>query len=293
MRIVSFIALAAVTAPLAAAPPPVAPPPPAEPPIVTVTAAPDVDRQVKDFVGSLAPHPLEQVGVLAASFCPAVQGLAKEDAAAIAARLRTVASAVGVKVGVPSCRPNMLLIATPDKRAFVRLLAERQPDALGNLDPAPLRALLRTPGYATAWQLGGKVTDTGQALNDASDMTPMRLGASASRLGDRTRPVFDVAVLVVEQRGLAGLTRDQLADYAAMRFLTGADPARVQQGRTPTVLKVLDAPKDAVVPAGLTTWDFSYLRALYGAREFGTGPSQRGDIRRALKQQVERARRDK
>lgn len=284
--------LAALTAivSMATAPPPADPPRSDEPQTVTVTAAPDIDRQVKDFVGSLAPHTNEQMSLLAAIFCPIVQGLAASDAAAVEARLRTVASAVGVKVGDSRCRPNMLLIVTADKRAFIQALATRKPDYLGNLDPAPLRALLRTPGYAAAWQIGGTVADSGQVLTDVSNDIPIRTTTSASRIGEPVRPVFDVAVVVVEARGLAGLTRNQLADYAAMRLLSGADPKRAEAASAPTVLKVLDAPANAVVPAGLTAWDVGFLRGLYSARSFVNGPAQRSDIKRAVRAGVGQAR---
>lgn len=88
---------------------------------------------------------------------------------------------------------------------------------------------------------------------------------------------------------LAGLTLVQLANYAAMRAFARTDPARLAQSAAPTILHVLDAPIGSAVPVTLTQWDLSFLRALYASSANNYATRQRSEMRRLVRDDLERA----
>jgi hypothetical protein len=94
-------------------------------------------------------------------------------------------------------------------------------------------------------------------------------------------------VVLVERKALVGLTTTQLADYAALRALTAADPARLANSGAPTILHVLDVPIGGAAPITMTSWDFGFLQNYYDAqRNLGTG-AQRSAIARGMTQDLE------
>ena len=81
-----------------------------------------------------------------------------------------------------------------------------------------------------------------------------------SRITEAVRPQFESAVVVVERKSLVGLTTTQLADYAAIRALTGADPQRLANGASATILHVLEIPMGGAAPITMTQWDLAFLK---------------------------------
>jgi hypothetical protein len=111
---------------------------------------------------------------------------------------------------------------------------------------------------------------TGQIVN--------RTIEGGSRITVPVHPQFDGAVVVVERKALPGLTVTQLADYAAIRALTGADPARLAASGAPTILHVLEVPMGGSAPVTMTEWDFAFLRSYYDTRRDLRTASQRSAI---------------
>src|SRR6185437_2437839 len=94
----------------------------------------------------------------------------------------------------------------------------------------------------------------------------------SSRITVPVHPQFDASVVVVERKALLGLTTTQLADYVAVRALTGADPAKLGNSGAPTILHVLEVPIGSAAPITMTKWDFAFLNGYYDAhRDMRTG----------------------
>ena len=111
MRFVALIALL-FAIPVAAQDP--APSPPSSE--IVVTANPDREEQVRDFVGALTPARGGSIPRFIDAVCPGATGLGPAQKEAVIARLRTVAAAAGIPVGQAGCVPNMFVIVTADKR---------------------------------------------------------------------------------------------------------------------------------------------------------------------------------
>jgi hypothetical protein len=257
---------------------------------IVVTGKRDLDREVADFVEALTPKAgKDQLGRFETAICPATMGFSANQQRAIVERLRSVARAAKIEVAGPGCRANLVVLAAHDKRALIEMLARRHPQYLGELSSFEIRRLARGPGPAAAWYIAGPPrtadgTDlsTGSYQGKGAGFYVNRGSRAGSRVTAPVRPQMAVAVLVIENQALVGLTTTQIADYAAMRTLLRADPVALAGSATPTILKILDAPMGSDVPVTLTSWDLGMLRAYYASPLNVRAAAQRSAIRRQL-----------
>ena len=283
----SFIALVLLAASAAAAGQAPQPRPTAKPDEIVVIGRSQADReaQIRAFVRSLADTPGD--GPLArfdtTAVCTAAVGLSETHNRAIAARMREVAGAVGIRTAAAGCRPNVLVILTRDKAQMIAALRKRYPvyfrHASGQTVTIPSER-----GPATAWHLEGKLDRDGQpvVVDRVEGYEVIEATDSPSRLTATARPIFMASVVVIETRALAGLTPVQVGDYAAMRAFARADPARLRASAAPTILTVLEAPMNSAVPETLTQWDLSYLKGFYASSKYASAARQRGEISKRM-----------
>jgi len=283
MRLAFFPFLAAaLAAPLAAqsAPPPAGTSSGNE--AIVVTGERNERQAVSDFVHALTPTLWQgQISRFEHSVCPGVVGLAPAQAAAVEQRMRLVAKAAGVIVDGPKCGANVILIVTSDKTAFMEELRHHHGEYFGDMTRERIHDLEREPGPAAAWQLRGPpINAAGQDLYEdpGTGQYVNRTIEGSSRLTEAVRPQFDAAVVVVERKALPGLTVTQLADYAAIRALTGADPARLGNSDAPTILHVLEVPDGGETPITMTSWDLAFLKGFYDVRRNMHAGAQRSAI---------------
>ena len=267
---------------------------PSDPSEIVVTGAREREQQVRDFVTALTPAPSGSIARFIEDVCPVVVGLAPAQNEAVAARLRAVAEAAGLRVARPGCAANAFVIVTADKREFIETLARRRPQSFETLSPSQIRRLAQSPGPAAAWQLEGLVDEDGIPLYVDPELGALRNNgfASASRIRTPTRSAFDAAALVVESGALDGLTTIQLADYAAMRLFAKVDPARLPATAPPTILNVLTTPMGSPVPITMTNWDLAFLRGLYGSAPDLQVSGQRSEIGRLVNRELNSAAED-
>ncbi|HYD36176.1 MAG TPA: hypothetical protein VEA60_01095 [Allosphingosinicella sp.] len=261
-----------------------------------VVTGQDVESQIRDFVGALTVAPPRgQLARFERKVCPAAIGLRPGQKQAVVARLRRVAAAAGLELGGPNCTPNVLLIVTADKRAFLEALARKHDYYFGAMTPTQVRRLVRQPGPATAWQIEGPPLDSdgaetaqgGEAMLPGAEYPVNRTTRMASRITAGGRPQFQAAALVVEAGALDGLTTLQLADYAAMRLFARTDPSRLPDPGPTTILKILDAPMGSEVPLTLTAWDFAFLKGFYASPENLYAASERSEIGRRMAKELQ------
>src|SRR5438309_1903495 len=113
--------------------------PPASPSAeIVVTGRRGQEQQVKDFVAALTPAPDGAIPRFVDEVCPAAAGLLPEQNAALAARIKTVAAAIGIKAAPEGCAPNAFVVVTENKKAFMQLLAKRRPQVFGFVNPREL-----------------------------------------------------------------------------------------------------------------------------------------------------------
>lgn len=255
---------------------------------VTVTGTLDREQEVRDFVRALTPGPANgQLARFEDAICPGVFGLSGAPKEAVVARMRRVSEAAGLRLGGADCRPNVLLMVTRDKRALIQALVRSHPHFFDEEANSP-RRILEEPGTAAAWHATAELNADGRALPVQGGFRVNQTTRNPGRIAEATRPAFFAAAVVVEQRALAGLSINQLADYALMRALARTDPHRLPQGSQRSILSVLDASPDAEVPTTLTRWDMGFLRGLYASQANLRTSQQRGQIQRQVGSDLDR-----
>ena len=252
---------------------------------IVVTGQKDTPQAIDDFVKSLTPTPSGgQLSRFEHQVCPAVFGLARPQAEAVEQRIRLVAKSVGIAVAGGRCAPNVLLLVTSDKKAFLQELERHRADYFGLTD-RQFRDLERQRGPAAAWQVQGPMVSA-DGIDLTEDTTQgvvvNRTINPSSRITEPVHPQFDASVVIVERRALVGMTTTQLADYAAIRALTGADPARLSNSGAPTILRVLDIPVGGEAPVTMTKWDYDFLSGFYDAERSLSAAAQRSAISRNM-----------
>jgi hypothetical protein len=256
---------------------------------IVVTGQKDTPEAVEDFVRSLTTTTSGgQLSRFEHEVCPAVFGIAPPQAAAVAARIRLVAKSVGIVVGSEHCTPNVLLLVTSDKKAFLEELRRHRGDDFG-ITGGQFRALEQSPGPAAAWQVQGPAMSAdGVDLTEVTTqgMVVNRTVTSPSRITVPVHPQFDASIVVVERKALVGVTTTQLADYAAIRALTGADPARLGNSGAPTILHVLEVPIGGEAPVTMTKWDYGFLSSYYDAKRDLRTNAQRKAIAHGMDEQL-------
>jgi hypothetical protein len=249
---------------------------------IVVTGERNQEKAVKDFVHALTPTLWNgQISRFEHSVCPRVVGLAPHQQAVVEQRIRVIAKAAGIVVDGPNCGPNVVLIVTANKKTFLEQLQKHHGEYFGDMPTRKIHAMERDPSPAAAWQLRGPpISGDGRDLEYDAQMGAYvnRTIESPSRLNESARPQFDAAVVVVETKALAGLTTTQLADYAAIRALTGADPAKLANSGAPTILHVLEVPMGGETPITMTKWDLAFLKGFYDVQRTMHANSQRSAI---------------
>lgn len=227
------------------------------------------------------------------SICPGIANLDRSIAQPIADRIAANADELGIEVQGPGCEANIVVIFTADAPTITRALVEADPRVFrgqgGGIDRggAALRAFLASERPVRWWSLsvpidsetgtravrvpgdpGGLPVDaqTAEAIgcnpNDClAAAVPVIKSTSASRLNSQIVDQIYKSIIIVDIDSVSGLTTTQLGDYLSLVSLSQVDP-EAETSAFDTLLNLFENPE--VLP-GLTTWDKSYLSALYSA----------------------------
>jgi len=268
---------------------------------ITVEGRRNRDENIRALVNSLPPAPVNgHVRRFEQAICPRVAGLPAAQRDAVIRRMRAIGGAAGVAIGSGNCRPNVLVLVTSDRRRLIEQLDLAFPNLFGGLSNREMTRLAASSEPAALWYLTTLVDADGRERGSGARGDPaeaedphrpvkevfQRTTQPQSRIADLAHPDFYTTILVIEARALAGLSTTQLADYAAVRTLTGADPSRLGDAHVSTILNVLDAPMGSEIPVTLTNWDLAFLRSLYASDASRYAPGQRREIRAAMSRQL-------
>lgn len=287
MRIVLLVAALSVVDP-AFAQQTVAMPPSDPDNEITVTGK--IDHRIATFVDTLSEvqtnDPIARF--VDGRFCPGVVGLGDAHDTAIAARMRRVATAAGIRIAPEGCKTSALVIFTTDKQKMVVALERRYPNYFLSTTSDPLRTA-RNADPAIAWHVGVRVDRNGRIVGELSWGRGTAVVSSyepPSRIHAMSRPVIGASVVVIDVNAVVGFTPTQVADYALMRALTEADPKSLAGKKIPTILTMLDTPLGSPAPVTLTRWDLSYLKARYTGDPYYYGRRQNRHIQGQLKKDL-------
>ncbi|WP_417231697.1 hypothetical protein [Brevundimonas sp.] len=257
------------------------------------------DDPVRAFVNTVAaPNRHRGIARWDKAICIGVANLRPEGAQYIVDRVSTVAGDLGLTPGEPGCAPNVIIIASTSADALAAELVEERGRAFrmggAGMDRgrAALDAFVNSDRPVRWWQVSMPIdsqtgaaairlpSECGGSCTGGADFGPKVRLPTSTRLSS---PIVDSlirTVIIVDLEQARGVTVQQLADYLAMVTLAQIDPEADTRGFQ-SVLNVFESP--AAVD-GLTEWDQTYLRGLYGAnrtRNIGSGlPELSDSIRR-------------
>jgi hypothetical protein len=237
---------------------------------VTVQVAPP--QAIAEFVAGLADE--TKKGKLARwerAICPAVIGLPVQYGQYVADRIGDAAVQVGLAVKAAPCRPDVLVLVTPEPRvAAERLVAEQQRamaikpkgrQLISGGGGQSAEAFIASTAPVRWWHAAETVPEDGSGVGEGNLMT----STINSRLRSNTREDFTNVLIVVDGKRLRGVSYEQLSAYLAFVALAQIKPA-VSPARLDSVLTLFDDVREGrPAPETLTGWDLAYLKGLYGA----------------------------
>jgi hypothetical protein len=249
-----------------------------------------LEKQVKTFVSHITAGSWNETLVRwNGPICPYVAGLTRSHGEYVVARLEQVARAVGAKFGAEHCRVNLYIVATSDPDKLLRLWRKRDPTMFndrrgggGRPDFSRIDKFLKTARPVRVWCVAsGQAASSGEPSSGSFGGKKGEAGLvgfggasivndSASRLTFHEVLSTSLAYVVIDSNRIAGLKLGQLTDYIAMTTFTELNPD-ADLGSAPTILRLFAASASGQeVPAGLTAWDQSFLKALYETRQAST-----------------------
>lgn len=201
--------------------------------------------------------------------CPGVVGLQPAYAQKIIDRIATIAVTIGLQVGEPGCKANMVIVATDDSQAMARMVMDRSRRVLeGGVDGnsrgrKALKAFVETPREVRWWHVTQTVGVDGFGYQRDDDGPGSLRVRSLGRIRATTKDNFLGVIIMIDVTRVGVIRFDALTDYVAMVGLAQIDPDTDPTG-VPTVLNLFAArEKGATPPPGLTAWDVAYLQSLY------------------------------
>ena len=225
-----------------------------------------LEREVRTFVNAIAVKPGDESLArwqLQIPLCPLVGGLTGGDAEYILARISKLAAAAGAPLAPEHCKGNFYVVVTSDPEGVIKAWSKRDVRMFGDETDQggtiireftasnPIRVWYNTEYY----KLDGTPLGNTEGRTNQS--------ARATRLEVNNYRALSSVMAIVDARRMKGVSFGQVAAYVAMIGLAQIRPeANVIDA--PSILNLFAAAGKG--PPGLTSWDESFLKAVYETR---------------------------
>jgi len=222
--------------------------------------------------------------------CPYVAGIPQQEGEFAVGRIAEVARTAGVPLGGEHCRPNLIIIVTPDPKVlFVGMTDKTRLLTFGGAHTRVIDDFIATSRPVKVWYKTLIATPEGEIMGDAerTDVDEAAFGippvaAETAYARHNVIWIFSRILVVVDQTRLQLVTRGQFADYIAMVSLAELRPG-AHLGDAPTILKLFDGtPQDA--PPGMSAWDQAFLKSVYSTSQ--TSKGQRAQITSTIVREI-------
>jgi hypothetical protein len=231
-------------------------------------------------VGAVSGGLLRWRGGRAETVCPATEGLDPAFNDFVSARVLAVAAFVGAPVHTAgSCVPNVQILFTTDPRKSMAYVLHWGAKSLGVGFPHQMEKELDLSGthpiqgwYITAGG-GSSVLNRDAALVGGIDLQSLwpLVVPTGSGVADRGRSILSV-VIIIDANKVAGMPIGSIADYVAMLSLTVIQTPD-HCDALPSILDIMSTSCGSrEKPAGITSGDLAFLKALY-YHNTGLGPT--------------------
>lgn len=223
------------------------------------------DERLNTFVGSITTRShTESLSRWQVSICPWVTGAAPEFGEYIRGRVWQVAKYAGAPLAPTDCAPNLIIVLTPEPEQFLREWWSESP-RLFNRDRGVvgIKRFIESDAAVRVWYNSCPLAPAWAKSFSRRKYPPCYGGVHFdSRLTWQSVSAIYSAIVVVNAGRIEGLNIGQLADYVAMVSLVKVNPT-AELGRLPTILHLFSETGSAR-PQGMSTWDKSFIKSLYG-----------------------------
>jgi len=228
-----------------------------------------IEDAVRDFVAEVGAAPKgKNLARWDGTVCTGAVNITEQYAQRLIDQVSAVALAIGLEIGEPGCKPNVLILASPDGDALSAQLVKDHfqaflpPDTEGNdLGRKALRAFQTSDAPVRWWHVTQTINvDTGQAVVLGKEVTVRNSG----RLRRNVREDMSHIVIVLDTSKIGTVSIASLADYISMVALAQVD-ADADTREYKSILNLF-AGGASDRTARMTQWDLDYLVALYEAR---------------------------
>lgn len=226
---------------------------------IVVTARPQTpEKTAHKFIGQVVDLSEGQLARFEEPICLTISGTTPQLMAAVEARFRKVALAVGVRMKTGKCETNLQIMFVADTAAFMKVIRKRHAHFFSDLADADKIDAFR-PEAIRAWRLVVLRDDMGHVgvFSDHQDDPPVFETA--------TRTVTINAILILDRQSVTGKSSTQIADYAVMRTLAGARPPSEGGLAAESILSLFD-PAVTPPPPSVSRMDYRLLKGLYAMR---------------------------
>jgi hypothetical protein len=243
---------------------------------IVVTAARQTDTAtVQRYVREVSPTANGQLATMRDPVCPAVFGLPGEYGQRVVRRIRAIAGQAGMEVAPEGCSPNVTLIVANNSVRAIQEMQRQRPRLFYGLPEGEYRRLTAGNDPVRMWSLTEVRNEDGSDFSTGTNADNRRGGTggpnmdntlrvrSSSILNLPTERIITQSIIVMEEGATVGKSLAQIADYVAVRAITGArDETRA--GRGNSILTLFE--DGAQAPRTLTALDMAYLRAMHSTR---------------------------
>jgi hypothetical protein len=218
---------------------------------------------------------IHQVARWDAPVCPRVVNMPKAFGDFVVARIKTLAQRVSAPVKA-DCKPNVMILYTPNPQAALDWIKEHKPDFLGMhfIPDRDMVAAVTRP--IQAWYVTATSNGTQSFVDNAYRQTPG--GVAGSRLSVGLSSELVHVLIVINSNEIGGHKVGPIADYVAMIALSQAQSPD-DCIRLPSILNYLSPGCRADdPPQAMTAEDIAYLKGLYAISPTSLGNLQRSGI---------------
>ncbi|HYC96918.1 hypothetical protein [Brevundimonas sp.] len=255
---------------------------------LVVTGERPVEDRATAFVEEVGAAPRGRgLGRWDRAICVGAANMSGQYAQFMIDRVATVAVELGLDIGEPGCRPNIMIAAAADADDLAAALVKDDPDGFRpsvnqtDLGSRALDLFQTTDAPVRWWHVSLPVSvDTGDvAIRLTGEEAPTVRVRDASRLRANVRDDLVRVVIILDTPRIGRISYGALSDYVALVALAQIEPS-ADTSAWPSILNLFSA---AEPPAGLTDWDRDYLSSLYGAsRDRARATQQAREIVRGM-----------
>ena len=249
---------------------------------VEVTASREKMRvEIQTFVHKVTRLEGEFVGRWGEYVCPMAVGVSDAQAQFIQSRIIEVQNTVRMKKPKPDakCQPNLFVIITDEVDQLLADWKERDPGMFRWKSREGVSRSGGTGPVRTWHNAILTVSDVGavnsnsalpQVAGNSRVTTGSRLNISAPSCPLNGRIVagcwehINAVVVLVDARKTGKVSLAQLADFISVVSLSQIDLS-ADLGGIDSILRLFAQPRPEVPPAGITEWDYAFLKGLYRA----------------------------